>query len=71
MRGVPLHVYYIRLGQYINPIGSDRPQWAAGELLIALSQTEITCSMKRARIFKRITVGNYRGNENDFWQVMI
>ena len=27
-----LHVYYIHIGQYIHPIGSNRPRWAAGEL---------------------------------------
>ena len=31
MRGVPLHVYYIYFWQYVHPIGSDRPPWAAGE----------------------------------------
>ncbi len=34
MRGVPLHVYYIHFRQYIHPIGSDRPPWAAGEFSI-------------------------------------
>ncbi len=34
MRGVRLHVYYIHFSQYIHPIGSNQPLWAAGELLI-------------------------------------
>ncbi len=29
--GAPLHVYYIQFGQYADPMGSDRPPWAAGE----------------------------------------
>ncbi len=33
-RGVGLHVYYIHFGQYIHPIGSDPPLWAAGEYTI-------------------------------------
>ncbi len=35
MRGVPLHVYYIHLSQYAHPMGSGRPQWAAGEYVNA------------------------------------
>ncbi len=31
MRGVPFHVYYLHFSQYAHPMGSGRPQWAAGE----------------------------------------
>ncbi len=31
VRGVPFHVYYLHFGQYAHPMGSGRPQWAAGE----------------------------------------
>ncbi len=34
MRGVPFHVYYIHFSQCAHPMGSGRPQWAAGEYLI-------------------------------------
>ncbi len=41
LRGVRLHVYYIHFGQYIHPIGSDRPLWVAGEYFLTLS---ISCT---------------------------
>ncbi len=34
MRGVDLHIYYIYFGQYVHPIGSNWPPWAAGEYAI-------------------------------------
>ncbi len=37
MRGVPLHVYCIHLSQETHPMGSGRPPWAAGELIIFAS----------------------------------
>ncbi len=36
MRGVPVHVYYMHFSQYAHPMGSGRPQLAAGEYLIIL-----------------------------------
>ncbi len=36
MRGVPLNVYCMHYGQYAHPMGSGRPQLAAGESNIVI-----------------------------------
>ncbi len=52
MRGAPLHVYYIQLGQYTHPMGSSRPPWAAGEYVILYSVYQtINISLQSMQIF--------------------
>ncbi len=38
MRGVPLHLYYMHFSQCARPMGSGRPQWAAGEYDVILQE---------------------------------